>query len=200
MPPKSHLPACIQVSLGARRVPAWRLRHRHITAACGLLTILMTCRPDQQMLQAMQQHIASTLHQYNHQSMATTIWALAKLSSKGSTDPAAAAGTTSTTSSTAPGSGSTSSTASSELVAALVESCQRQLHLWSPRDLSQAAWGLARLGAKPSQQWCQVGGSSVTGCSAALCDVCWPMHMSTGHCHLAPLVGGERQIGRLASN
>jgi hypothetical protein len=116
------------------------------------------------MLQAMQHHIAGTLHQYRHQSMATTIWALAKLSSKGSTGHVAAGSTSSTfigpdsTGSTATGSGSTSSTVSSELVAGLVDCCQPQLHLWSPRDLSQAAWGLARLGAKPSQQWCQVGG------------------------------------------
>jgi hypothetical protein len=155
------------------------------------------------MLQAMQQHIASTMHQYKHQSMATTIWALAKLSNKGSTttDPAAAGsiGTTSSTSGAATGSGSTSSTVSSELVAALVEGCQHQLHLWSPRDLSQAAWGLAKLGAKPSEQWCQVRGSD----DAACCGHCHVAVVNASfitysdnaaHCHLAHLVGDKQQF------
>jgi hypothetical protein len=107
------------------------------------------------MFQAMQQHIASSLHQYKHQSMANTIWALAKLSGKGSAAPAAASSTASTTT------GSTSSTVSSDLVAALVARCQPQMHFWSARDLSQAAWGLARLGAKPSQQWCKVSNTGM---------------------------------------
>jgi hypothetical protein len=161
--------------------------------ASTTITCVLRCRPDQQMLQAMQHHIARSLHQYKHQSMATTIWALAKLSSKGSTEPASA-GTTSTTSSTAKGPGGTGSTCSSELVAALVDACQSQLQVWSPRDLSQAGWGLARLGAQPSQQWCQVGGSNV---AVQLCKL-----FVTGRClltlrcrHVA-LVVGERQTAR----
>ncbi|KAF6254516.1 hypothetical protein COO60DRAFT_314958 [Scenedesmus sp. NREL 46B-D3] len=123
---------------------------QHVAMLLGAL-VGMRARPDSQMFQAMQQHVAGSLHQYKHQSMASTIWALAKLSNTGSTEPAAAG----STSSAATGSGSTSSTVSRDLVAALVCRCQPQMHFWSPRDLSQAAWGLARLGAKPSQEWCR---------------------------------------------
>jgi hypothetical protein len=31
--------------------------------------------------------------------------------------------------------------------------CDPQMHHWSGRDIAQAAWGLAKLGARPNTAW-----------------------------------------------
>lgn len=43
-----------------------------------------------------------------------------------------------------------------QLVKALMWRCDPQMHHWSGRDLAQAAWGLGKLGARPSAVWKEV--------------------------------------------
>jgi len=156
------------------------MRISMVLSSCCVLS--HPSRPQAELLQALQEHISSTLGLFEGQSLSTTIWALAKLqdmaavqaklSPQPSTpDQGTAGGTLSSRSQSAAAftaAGTAAAGAGGEvvpvvpqqLVQSLLWRCNPQMHHWSGRDIAQAAWGLAKLGARPNATWRLVRGPS----------------------------------------
>ena len=133
-----------------------------------LLSALVGLRvpPNAQLLSALQRHINDNLHLFTHQSLANTIWALAKLSSvvglqqqQQQQRHAAVGSAADPDHSPAAASAAAPAAAAgidARLVKRLLYRCHPQMHLWSPVHLCQVVWGLGKLGAKGDARWRRV--------------------------------------------
>jgi hypothetical protein len=159
---------CVVAACGASTT--WQAEAANVGPASAALAHLPACgpccvwryavlcchRPQAELLAALQQHMLATQHLYDQQSLATTIWSLAKLGAQ--QPPAAAAGAngSETSSSSSSSSSSNPQQLRRQLVAALLARCDPQMLHWQGRWLAQSAWGFAKLGVQPSSAWGQV--------------------------------------------
>jgi hypothetical protein len=123
-----------------------------------------TChRPEQELMAALQQHSIYSIGLFQGQALANTIWALAKLQDlpmpPGSQQQQQHQQHQQMLDSMAAPTPATEAAAGGwrECVKALMWRCEPQMLQWSGRDISQAAWGLSKLGARPNWAWRQVG-------------------------------------------
>lgn len=131
-------------------VPALLLLCPHCVTLCdGLCDICVICThsPDEELMPALLQHISSNIALFEGQSLVNTIWALARLQDMRRTTHKASSAAGAPVFPLVP----------HQLVQSLLGRCDPQMLHWEGRDIAQAAWGLGKLGARPSAAWKQVG-------------------------------------------